>query len=49
MNIIKGIVASQEKLEKDKTDDTREAREKSKREKFREYVERQVDLKKLQM
>ena len=31
VNIIKGIVASQESLEKDKIDDTREAREKKKR------------------
>jgi hypothetical protein len=31
VNIIKGIVASQESLEKDKMDDTREAREKKKR------------------
>ena len=39
VNIIKGIVASQEKLEKDKTDDTREAREKSKREKAENMLE----------
>ena len=31
VNIIKGIVASQNKLDKDKVDDTREAREKNKR------------------
>jgi len=31
VNIIKGIVASQNKLDKDKADDTREAREKNKR------------------
>ena len=37
VNIIKGIVASQEKLEKDKKDDTREAKEKSKREKEKRY------------
>ena len=39
VNVIKGIVASQEKLEKDKTDDTREAREKSKREKAENMLE----------
>ena len=31
VNVIKGIVASQESIEKDKLDDTREAREKKKR------------------
>ena len=31
VNVIKGIVESQEKLEKDKIEDTREAREKKKR------------------
>ena len=31
VNIIKGIVASQESIEKEKIDDTREAREKKKR------------------
>ena len=39
VNIIKGIVASQEKLEKDKKDDTREAKEKSKREKAENMLE----------
>ena len=39
VNIIKGIVASQESIEKDKLDDTREAREKSKREKAENMLE----------
>ena len=39
VNIIKGIVASQNKLDKDKADDTREAREKSKRKKAENMLE----------
>ena len=39
VNIIKGIVASQESIEKEKIDDTREAREKSKREKAENMLE----------
>ena len=39
VNIIKGIVASQQKLDKDKTDDARESREKSKRQKAENMLE----------
>ena len=39
VNIIKGIVASQESIEKDKLDDTREAREKKKRSLKETYLE----------